>query len=84
MEKDDLAALGLLGLNVADFITARYERAAATTLSEWSESSRSAQQKSICSKSGSAQPPPLKPGRTLPYDKEPACQRLSVQYWLRP
>lgn len=26
MEKDALAALGLLGLNVADFITARYER----------------------------------------------------------
>ena len=58
MDKDALTALGLLGLNVADFITARYERAAATTLSEWSESSRSAQQKSICSKSGSAQPPP--------------------------
>ena len=26
IEKDALAALGLLGLNVADFITARYER----------------------------------------------------------
>ena len=26
MDKDALAALGLLGLNVADFITARYER----------------------------------------------------------
>ncbi len=26
LDKDALAALGLLGLNVADFITARYER----------------------------------------------------------
>lgn len=26
MDKDALAALGLMGLNVADFITARYER----------------------------------------------------------
>ena len=26
IDKDALAALGLLGLNVADFITARYER----------------------------------------------------------
>lgn len=26
MEKDALAALGLMGLNVLDFITARYER----------------------------------------------------------
>ena len=26
MDKDALTALGLLGLNVADFITARYER----------------------------------------------------------
>ena len=26
MDKDALAALGLLGLNVSDFITARYER----------------------------------------------------------
>lgn len=26
MDKDALAALGLLGLNVADFITARYQR----------------------------------------------------------
>ena len=26
MDKDALAAMGLMGLNVADFITARYER----------------------------------------------------------